>query len=471
MKFKFVDSKPDQGCPESKKKRIPRLLCAIDLLNKAVENGAVEVLTLSGRKRTTPPELLPVITYAVTRHTTNHSYDVIADAHFNVSHYIGSYSTQVDDAAVTIEIVPRWGASILGYLLQYTTGIYMPPDAASGISVAGESAQWLLVLLWKAMFNQALRRCHIPKEYRTIHTNGRFFKGRLDVQRQIHKNIADQSKFCCVHAPLTMNTTINQTIRYIVQLLSRNKGFAVLMSDFASYDERLASFGVEPCEVTPAEIDRIRYTRMSSGYQQLMQTSKAIIRQFGAGSSESLRDETSFLIDIAEMWENYLQAILTKYLPADYRVFSPNESGVEYYLIAGKKRQIRPDLLIERNGSVVAVLDAKYKAYTTIGTYERDGVSREDLYQMTTYLYHYGKSEAPLLGLFVSPFPGAGDAHPMAKEPRHCIGVLNFDISQWDQPNDPQKKNANSINIVDIQKREKEFVETVRKRLEKVQAK
>jgi 5-methylcytosine-specific restriction enzyme subunit McrC len=267
-----------------------------------------------------------------------------------------------------------------------------------------------------------------------------------------------------------VNTTINQTIRYVVRLLSRNRGFASLMSDMAEYDERLASFGVQSLEVTPAQIDAIRYTKMSSGYSELMQTSKAIIRRFGAGTSETLRSDSSFFIDIAEIWENYLQAILTAYLP-DYRVFSPNELGGQW-LIAGSKRQIRPDILIERDGRIVGILDAKYKPYTTIGTYECDGVSREDLYQMTTYLYHYGKSGVPLLGLFVSPSHGAADldVDPMTADASHRIGVLNFDISQWDHSNQPREKSTNPFNLVEIRENEGKFARAVRDRLETVQA-
>jgi len=471
VRFQFIDSNPGQACPAAAKKRIPSLLCAVDRLNRAVENGAVEVLTLSGKKRYIVPELPSVITYAVTGQSTIASWDVIADARFDVSHFVGIYSTKIDGKVVTIEIKPRWGGAILGYLLQYTTGIFMPPDAASEMDVARGSAEWLLVLLWKSMFNQALRRSHIPKEYRATRTNSRFFKGRLDVQRQIRENTADQSKFCCVHAPLTVDTTINRTIRHVVRLLSRNNGYAILMSDFASYDQRLASLGVEQCEVSPAEIDRIRYTRMSNGYRQLMQTSKAVIQRFGAGSSESLRDDTSFFIDIAEIWENYLQAILTKHLPKDYRVFSPNEQGGEW-LIANSKREIRPDIIISKKNHVVAILDAKYKAVRSIGKTAREGVSREDLYQMTSYLYHYGKAGVPLLCLFISPSPGAliAQADSMTAERRHHMGVLNFDLSQFDNPNAPWDTRAKLIDIVAIQQREKDFAGAVRKLLEQLEA-
>jgi 5-methylcytosine-specific restriction endonuclease McrBC regulatory subunit McrC len=466
MKFSFVDSKPDQKC-KGDSKRIPRLLCAIDKLNEAIVGGTVKLLPLSQRRRAASVELEAVITYGVTGFTADRNRDVVTDARFTVSHYIGSYSITAAGGSITVEITPRWGAAILGYLLQYTTGIFLPPNAASGMDANPDSAEWLLVFLWKSLFSQALRRYHTPKEYRTIRTNDRFFKGRLDVQRQIRENISDQSKFCCVHAPLTMNTTINQTIRYVVRTLSRNGRFPVLMSDMAAYDERLASFGVQAIEVTPAQIDAIRYTKMSIGYSELMQVSKAVIRRFGAGASEALRSGTSFFIDIAEIWENYLQAILNRHLP-DYHVFSPNDLGGQW-LIAGSKRQIRPDILIDKNGEIVAILDAKYKAYTRIGKFEYDGVSREDLYQMTAYLYHYGKTGVPIIGLFVSPRGEADLAvDPMTAEPSHRIGVLNLDISRWDQPDDREERGA--FYLVEIREKEMEFARAVRHHLEAVKA-
>jgi len=308
----------------------------------------------------------------------------------------------------------------------------MPPDANIGSQASRDSAEWILTLLWRSVFNQALRRFHIPKEYRAKRTNDRFFKGRLDVHRQIRENIADQSKFCCVHAPLTIDTTINQTIRYVFRLLARNRAYAVLLNDIAGYDERLASFGVKARDVRSEEVDRIRYTRMSEGYRPLMQVGKAIIRRFGASTSAASPGETSFFIDIAEIWENYLQAILTRHLPPIYRVINPNETGGQW-LVTGQRREIRPDLIIvNEEGVPVAILDAKFKRYTSIGKFARDGVSREDLYQMVTYLYHYGEGDVPLLGLFISPGGEKGDWHPLENRRNHAIGVLNFDLGKWD---------------------------------------
>ena len=91
---------------------------------------------------------------------------------------------RINNGIVSIEIKPRWGEKILEYLLQYTTGncIY-PLNAISGIKRLSV-AEWILALLWRSVFNQALRRFHIPKEYRTKLTNDRVFKGPFDVLRR-----------------------------------------------------------------------------------------------------------------------------------------------------------------------------------------------------------------------------------------------------------------------------------------------
>ena len=333
----------------------------------------------------------------------------------------------------------------------------MPPDAILGIQAEQNSAEWILVLLWRSVFNQALRRFHIPKEYREKRTNDRFFKGHLDVHRQIRENVADQSKFCCVHSPLTIDTTINRTIRFVFRMLARNRAFAMLLNDIVGYDERLAAFGVKACEVRSEEIDRIRYTRMSEGYRPLMQVCKAIIRRFGASTSTASPGDASFFIDVSEIWENYLQAILTRYLPSNYRVINPNETGGQW-LISGQKREIRPDIIIENeNGFPVAILDAKFKAYTAVGKTAKGGVSRADLFQMSTYLYHYGSQDVPLLGLFISPEKGTEDLHPLENRRNHAIGVLNFDLAQWD---------GSYFDIEAIKAYEKDFADRLQKMLE-----
>lgn len=414
-------------------KRLPLLFAAADRLNQSIQNGDVPLVSLRGDPRPFRSEVQGILKYAVTDCGNVNSWNSIKLAHFDASHFIGTYSTTIGGEVVTVRIEPRWGNAILSYLLQFTTGIYQPPDAIAATGQQKDGAAWILALLWKSHFSQALRTYHLPKEYCERRTNGRYFRGRLDVPRHIRENSVDQSRFACVDAPLTLDTILGRTIRYAIRLLASPKAFPGLMCDLSGFDERLAACGVKATEVRPAEIDAIRYTRLSEGYRSLMQVSKAIIRRFGGGAGNAIGHVPSYFIDMAELWENYLLAILRRHLPGEYQVFSPNEAGGDW-LLEGDKRQIRPDLLIKKDGVVVAVLDAKFKNYTQVGTYENGGVSREDLYQMGTYLYHYSRSDHPILGLFVTPVPGKTTANieTIARHPHHKLGVAAFDITGWE---------------------------------------
>jgi 5-methylcytosine-specific restriction enzyme subunit McrC len=462
MLYTFEDSLPQQ---EQGGKHLPLLLAAVDKLNAAIQDGEVPLVSLRGDKRPFRSDLPGILSYAVTSTDPagKHAF-TITKAHFEVSHFIGTYTTKIGSEFVTLQIQPRWGDGILSYLLQYTTGIYQPPDAVAATSQQKDCADWLLVMLWKSLFNQALRRCHIPKEYRERKTNDRFFRGRLDVSRQFRENSVDQSRFACVDAPLTLDTKISRTIRHIIRLLSKPGAYPALMRDLAGYEERLAAFGVSENDVKPADIAKIRYTRLSIGYRPLMQASQAIMRRFGGCTLQNAASETpSYFIDLAELWENYLLAILQRHLPSEYRIWSPNETGGSH-LLTGEKRAIRPDILIEKSGQIVAVLDAKFKNYTQIGRHKKGGVSREDLYQMGTYLYHYGRSERPILGLFVTPVPGANAANveTMSQHPLHKIGVVAFDITGGDGTT---MSAANFREM--IRRAEDTFAEVVRRELER----
>ena len=457
--FTFKES----GQKEHETHDLPLLLQAIGKLNASLKSGDVLWVALTGHQRTyreQPPEII--------RYTGMHAPNLPNQDHsasraiFHVSHFIGNYTLALGQEVVKLEIQPRWGYAILGYLLQYTTGIYQPPDANAAVGAQQDGAGWMLAMLWKSHFNQALRTYHLPKEYRERRTNDHFFRGRLDVARQTRENCIDHSRFACVDSPLTLDTTIGRTLRYVIGLLSKPGAYPEIMRDLSGFNERLAAFGVKDSAIKISEIDAIRYTRMSAGYRPLMRMSKAIIHRFGGGGSNTIGQLPSYFIDMAELWENYLLAVLRRHLPAEYRVFSPNEQGGDW-LFVGNKRQIRPDLLIEKDGLIVAVLDAKFKSVTEIGSYEKGGVRREDLYQMGTYLYHYSHANNPILGLFVTPVADtiSANVETLNRHSLHRLGVVTFDISRWEE-----KENAGESTAFCIRNAEEDFSRAVELELE-----
>jgi 5-methylcytosine-specific restriction endonuclease McrBC regulatory subunit McrC len=76
-----------------------------------------------------------------------------------------------------------------------------------------------MAILWKTSLEKALTKSQISKEYQDIENNIRIFKGKLKIPKQIKRNLVDESRFYCQYRKLSMNTTINRTIRYLYDLL------------------------------------------------------------------------------------------------------------------------------------------------------------------------------------------------------------------------------------------------------------
>jgi 5-methylcytosine-specific restriction enzyme subunit McrC len=316
-----------------------------------------------------------------------------------------------------------------------------------------------------------MTKSQIPKEYTTNEKNSSNFKGQLKISQHIKHNLVDKSKFYCKYRKLTMDTLINQTIRYTYKLLMQKQNhLSGLLRNIAEYDAMLQSFGVENKDIFLSEIKKIRYSKLNFHYKKVMELSSLIIKSESIKSDSSLSNNNSFsyFLDIAELWENYLLKVLQRNLP-EYYIYSPNEEGGEYLLEDSdrKIRQIRPDIMIKKDGKVVAILDAKYKSYNQIGQYANCEkfpyfVSRDDLYQMSTYLYHYADSNEKVIGLFVSAVEDEGKIEFFSKNKNHSIGVLNLDIKQFDKKDD-EKDNFSRDKIKEEEIR---FIEKIKKVLE-----
>lgn len=372
------------------------------------------------------------------------------------SHYIGFCSVK----GVDIIIKPRFG--IFNHLVSYACNIFVPNAESSITSNKTSNNYWLIALLWKAVLQRAIAMGQIPKEYKKENKNLRYYKGRLDIAKQIRTNLTDASRFYCSYRKLTSDNTINRTIRYAYKLLC-DKKMGSVVNDIREYDDKLAMFGVSNSPIDISDIENIKYTRMTEIYRPVMQFCKAIIQQNLSESSIQTQNRTSvaYFIDMAELWEMYLLKKLQVNFP-EYEVYSPNLREREY-LMEDKYREVRPDLVIadKNTGNPRIILDAKYKYYTSLGNLSRiSTVSREDLYQMTTYLHRFMK-DGKGYGIFVSPVKQdkENDVHKIVGCKQY-IGLVNLNLSillSDGQPTNTKKK---------IDESEKIFINTIKSLLE-----
>ena len=420
------DSNFQQGVTKYYHEQCAAYMDAVDHLQRQFEKGELEIEHL--RSYHPRAQVESPVWYEVTSYGEKRGYKVVNACRFFSSHYIGRYAY----GGYAILLNPRFGR-IFNYLISYATNIYIPYGGSEIAYHSQSNSYWLIALLWKAMLNQALTTGQIPKGYQILSKNQNSFRGRLSLAKHIHHNLCDATKFYCTYKKLSMDNAINRTIRTTYGIL-KGKGLSALVGEFEAYDKYLCSMGVTADVSDVHEIDHIRYTRLSAPYQPVMHLCRTILANHKAESSHGAgaNSEISYFIDIADLWEMYLLKLLQNHLPLDYHVYSPNATFGEN-LLDEAMREIRPDIIIEKDNRVLMIIDAKYKDYSCVGRTSAHGVRREDLYQMTTYLYHYGNEEREIVGIFTSPVAGtANDLHSYAHHKRHRVGLVNLNIVDAD---------------------------------------
>jgi 5-methylcytosine-specific restriction endonuclease McrBC regulatory subunit McrC len=437
---------------EGKKCEDRSQLTAVEEINKQVDEQKIKTLSLTN---SIPNDCL-------NEHPIWHA-QVVDEGEivtkFYTSHYIGFCSVN----GVDIVINPRFG--LFNHLISYACNIYVPNAESNITSNKTSNNYWLIALLWKAVLQRAIAVGQIPKEYKTENKNLRYYKGRLDIAKQIRVNLTNASRFYCSYRKLTSDNTINRAIRYAYKILC-DKKMGRVVNDIREYDDKLAMFGVSNSPIDISDIENIKYTRMTEIYRPVMQFCKAIIQQNLSESSIQPHNKTSvaYFIDMAELWEMYLLKKLQVNFP-DYEVYSPNLREREF-LMEDKYREVRPDLVIadKNTGNPRIILDAKYKHYTSLGNTSREStVSREDLYQMTTYLHRFMK-DGKGYGIFVSPVnqEKENDVHKIVGS-EQSIGLVNLNLCELFD--DKQSNNAKEIKI-EIEKREEDFINKIQSLLE-----
>jgi 5-methylcytosine-specific restriction endonuclease McrBC regulatory subunit McrC len=425
ISFSIKDSTLGESVLKNYYQRSAQIVSAIDRLNNMVANGKIDLVHLNAYRDATMEDF--PLSYRVENTLCIRGKEQLNDCKFFSSHYIGHCCLNDVDITVT----PRFGNKnvVFNHLLQYATNIFIP-HTPSSLSYGRLEGPWLLMLLWLSALNKAKSLGQIPKEYIEVTENINSFKGRLDISKQIHFNLVNQARFYCRHQVLTFNNPINRTIRGTIEVLKSSYKTAEF-KDAERYDSQLENLGVSKSGINIVDIDNIRYTRLNYLYKPVMNISKIILQHKQRQSHGENDNGLSYFIDMAELWEMYLLRVLQRNLPSQYNVYSPNSTHGDY-LITGNMREIRPDIIIEKNRRIVMIIDAKYKRYSTFGFTSKDchAVSRDDLYQMIAYLYHYGSNNENLIGLFCSPIENIkdNDVHSLKNNKKHKIGLLNLDI-------------------------------------------
>lgn len=324
----------------------------VQTLDSQIRDNKLNIIRLFGYSHPTMPEYPPI----TCRLEGN---DIV----FEAQNYVGMFAT----GEAEIKVSPRFGEHILMMLMAAAANIYLP-SLGSSMDKDPFHNETLLRLLWKAQLRQAIARAALPQSFIAESGNLKNFRGRLEIRPHIRHNLLDASRFYCVYSKLSADNIINRVILNVLRRLKKQHNAG---PELIELEDRLESLGVRDMEIRPSDMEKIRYTAMTEAFRSLMETSRILLSNGGARSGCKTRNEnTSFFIDMSELWETFLLRTLKRHLgPEGYTVISPN-TGAPIYLLENHAhrgaRKIRPDIIILRRERPLLIIDAKYKNYQNL---------------------------------------------------------------------------------------------------------
>lgn len=299
--------------------------------------------------------------------------------------FVGEAIFQNNEQDYKITIKPRFGESFLFKMLEEIFNIRITSSASSHKT----TSEWqhyikrIIAFIWiQKLANANLHG--LPKEHVKQTHKGPTIKGRMNVRKSILPYYQSNE--------LISNYYEKQIDKDVAQIIQQ--AYQILKSDFQIGKINIPDSAQDALNQVQANINRkeyisenqyrnIKYKDIYRSWKPLVDLSWDIIqrKQLSLKQNKALNG-FGFFIDMAEVWEQYLRAILKKNLRKkgwSYR--SEKEIAYKGYFF---KRELIPDLVFQK-GDQITVWDAKYKRMYG----SKYDIDRSDFFQIHTYLQNY----------------------------------------------------------------------------------
>lgn len=283
------------------------------------------------------------------------------------------------------EVDPSSPDYFLYYMLQkvFSVNVFSLKHASSRDDKILDFLLFLFPLMLKSAMSQGLY-----KEYRRYQHDDDRVKGTIDVNRFIRSDIPFRGNISYTTREYSYDNTITQLVRHTIEYIKHHPfGNSILNNDSGTIE-----YVRQIIEATPSYSLRDRQRILNANrrpkvhpyftkYRELQQLCVHILRHESLKYGEEKDRIHGVLFDGAWLWEEYLNTILkkegfkhpeNKLQIGGFKMFRPKNEDEQ---ISRNDRMLFPDFYKDD-----FILDAKYKHLNS-------GISREDLYQVVTYLY------------------------------------------------------------------------------------
>ncbi|MGX2943580.1 5-methylcytosine restriction system specificity protein McrC [Enterococcus alishanensis] len=247
----------------------------------------------------------------------------------------------------------------------------------------------LLAYLFPMYLDEAMRKGNY-KEYVSKKYNDSNIKGQISIARHIKCNTPFMGKIAYDTREFSYDNNLTQLIRHTIEKLQLKFSFDSLVT--TDFKENVR----EVINITPSysRLDRDEIIKgnvlnpVKHGYFEeyslLQKLCIQILNEEHIGFGDEEDEAHGIIIDVAWLWEEYLATLLKpKFTHAENKT---RKNPIYFY--TDNKNPRYPDFYSDS-----VILDAKYKQLDK----NNKGISREDLYQMTSYLHVLKASSAGVI--------------------------------------------------------------------------
>ncbi|MBQ8223706.1 MAG: hypothetical protein IJZ87_10280 [Bacteroidales bacterium] len=250
-----------------------------------------------------------------------------------------------------------------------------------------ESIFDFLIYMFPYFLKKALTQ-GLFKKYQKYEYNDSNLKGNININRHITQNIPFRGNISYSTREHSYDNEMTQLIRHTIEFIKTKNNSSFILNNDKETKEYVAQITMATSSYNHRERNKIinKNLRLIQHpyyleYTALQKICLQILRHETIKFGKEKDKVYGILFDGAWLWEEYLNTILEKYgfkhpkNRESYGGFRMFEKPEEDKLLDNNSRRLYPDFYKDD-----FIIDAKYK-------HLENGVGREDLYQLVTYMY------------------------------------------------------------------------------------
>jgi 5-methylcytosine-specific restriction enzyme subunit McrC len=275
-----------------------------------------------------------------------------------------------------------------------TLNLTLNAETIGQIERTDESVLEVMIRLFCAELWTAVRR-GLVRHYETREDNLVVMRGRLKVASQLRHNLARPDRLYCTFDEFSEDNGLNRVLKAAIRLLlgasrspSSTRSLSELLFCFQDVTDLLPSAALQ---------ERVVLSRLSDRYRPLVELAQLFLRGYSPDVVAGDGHGFAVLFDMNELFEEYVgrqtRAAL-KPLGFDVTLQGPKRH-LACTLDDTPTFQLRPDIVVARNGHVNLIIDTKWKRLKEDQL--REGVASADAYQMFAYAERFDTDDVVLL--------------------------------------------------------------------------